>query len=183
MSNRGRWALMGLSLLLLSPAIDRGVEAGALARGPQLTHSQIQAVLQARNPLLGSSRGERITQAIARCERDQRLRPSLVLAVMKVESGMRPSALSPKGAIGLMQVMPSSFRGLELPGAIAHLETNIEAGCMLLSDNIRRRGERDGISAYFWGNRIQGPGYFERVQAALDDLALEVEAEDARGRS
>ena len=54
---------------------------------------------------------------------------------------------------------------------------------MLLSDNIRRLGERDGLSSYFWGSRIRGPGYFERVQAAMDDLAGEAEAEDARGRS
>ena len=34
----------------------------------------------------------------------------------------------------------------------------------------QRLGERDGISAYFWGNRIGGPGYQQRVQAVLDDL-------------
>ena len=46
------------------------------------------------------------------------------------------------------------------------LESNIEAGCSILAGNIRRLGERDGISAYFWGSRIRGTRYLERVLAA-----------------
>jgi soluble lytic murein transglycosylase-like protein len=99
---------------------------------------------------------------------------------MRVESDMRPSARSPKGAIGLMQVMPGVFHSLDLPGAIAHMETNVEAGCLVLADNIRRRGERDGISSYFWGNRIRGHEYLQRVEAALDELAVEAEAVRSR---
>jgi soluble lytic murein transglycosylase-like protein len=99
---------------------------------------------------------------------------------MRVESDMRPSAHSPKGAIGLMQVMPGVFESLDLPGAIAHLETNIEAGCLVLADNIRRRGEQDGISSYFWGNRIRGHEYLQRVESALDELAVEAEAVRSR---
>jgi len=37
---------------------------------------------------------------------------SFVRSVMKVESGFRPEALSPKGAIGLMQLMPETAHDL-----------------------------------------------------------------------
>ena len=98
--------------------------------------------------------------------------PSCTLPVMLTESAARPSAHSEKGAVGLMQVMPYMFRQLEIPGSVAHLEANVEAGCFLLEDNIRRLGEDRGILAYFWGSRIRGDKYLRRVHSKLPGLNL-----------
>src|SRR3954452_14582698 len=44
--------------------------------------------------------------------RNHGVRPDLVKAVMQVESGFNPRARSPKGALGLMQLMPATARQL-----------------------------------------------------------------------
>src|SRR3981189_1726437 len=44
--------------------------------------------------------------------RRRSLDPDLVQAVVAVESGFRPDAVSPKGAQGLMQLMPYTARAL-----------------------------------------------------------------------
>jgi hypothetical protein len=144
------------------------VDAGTNTPGTEL---QIAHVVGSANPRLDDARRQRIAKAVLRCERDQGLDPYLVLAVLLVESSGRPDARSPKGAIGLMQVMPHMFEQLRLPGNAAHIESNIEAGCLLLSDNIRRLGEERGISAYFWGSSIRGHRYLERVRSIRETLA------------
>jgi soluble lytic murein transglycosylase-like protein len=57
---------------------------------------------------------------------------SFVRSVMKAESGFQPDALSPKGAIGLMQLMPDTARALGVdphdPGQ------NADAGAQYLRD-------------------------------------------------
>src|SRR6201999_1584178 len=60
------------------------------------------------------------------------LPPKFVESVAKVESAMRPDAVSPKGAIGVMQLMPATARALDAdPNDTAQ---NIEAGTKLLRD-------------------------------------------------
>jgi soluble lytic murein transglycosylase-like protein len=60
------------------------------------------------------------------------LPPEFVQSVALVESGMRPDAISPKGAIGVMQLMPGTARTL---GADPHdTAQNIDAGTRLLRE-------------------------------------------------
>ena len=116
----------------------------------------------------------RIRDAIIASSTRHGLDPSLVLAIMTVESTGRPHARSPKGALGLMQVMPYMIRPLDLAGNPSTIEANIEASCVILSSDIRRLGEDDGISTYFWGGHIRGTGYLDKVRAAQDSLASNV---------
>jgi len=55
-----------------------------------------------------------LTQLIARHATARRLDPLLVQAVIQAESGYNPRALSDKGAIGLMQLMPETAQDLSV---------------------------------------------------------------------
>jgi soluble lytic murein transglycosylase-like protein len=126
------------------------------------------------NPHLTEAQIARIREAILRYSAKHSLDPLLVTAVIEVESAARPWARSPKGALGLMQVMPYMIRPMGFAGNASTIEANIEAGCIILADNIRRLGEEDGISAYFWGSDIRGVTYLNRVRSARDRLKREI---------
>jgi soluble lytic murein transglycosylase-like protein len=128
--------------------------------------ARIAAIMRRVNPVLSGAESERIGHAVARSSERFSLDPELVTAVLLVESGGRPWARSPKGALGLMQVMPHMTSGMRIAGSLMTIESNIEAGCWILAENIRRLGEADGISAYFWGSDIRGVAYLDRVRAA-----------------
>lgn len=73
--------------------------------------------------------------------------PNLIHAVMKKESGKDHSKVSPKGAIGLMQLMPNTARHL---GVNPHsIEDNIRGGIMYLAEQIKTFGNtRLALAAY-----------------------------------
>ncbi len=60
------------------------------------------------------------------------LDPALVLAVVEVESRQATDAVSPKGAVGLMQVLPQTAAEIGFPDA-ADPARNLEAGCRYLA--------------------------------------------------
>ena len=134
----------------------------------------IDAKLRHVNPHLQQSQIERIRTAVLRSSERHALDPTLVVAMMKVESTIKPGARSPVGALGLMQVMPYMIRPLDLAGNPSTIEANIEASCTILSGNIRRLGEDNGILTYFWGSTIRGTGYLEKVRAAQESLVRDV---------
>jgi len=144
-----------------------GVSAGPAGIGAgAFDAAWVASEVRRVNPSLSDRELARIGAAVIRCSEMHGLDPVLVTAVLRVESGGRPWARSPKGATGLMQVMPHMFGLLEAAGNLATIESNIEVGCLILADNIRRLGEDDGILAYFWGSEIRGDRYLERVRAA-----------------
>jgi soluble lytic murein transglycosylase-like protein len=59
------------------------------------------------------------------------LPPALVDAVIKVESGYNPKAVSKKGAAGLMQIMPDALKDMEVSNPF-NVEDNIQAGVNIL---------------------------------------------------
>ena len=96
--------------------------------------------------------------------------PALVLAVIEAESDFKPDARSPAGAVGLMQLMPDTFRYLRderllegLPDeAISDPKTNLRYGTCYLAYLAHRFGDwRVALAAY---NAGEG-----RVSAWLDD--------------
>lgn len=79
---------------------------------------------------------------------EQGVRPDLVRAVIQVESAFNPRARSNKGAMGLMQLMPSTAREYKVRNPFDP-RTNIEAGIKHLKSLIDRfRGVELALAAY-----------------------------------
>jgi hypothetical protein len=165
--------LILLAALLMSGTRVERAEQPVSAASPVVAsaptdfdETQLMRFLERENAALSPNEIQRIAAAVIRYSARYELDPVLVTQVLWVESRARPWVRSPLGAVGLMQVMPHMAAGLDLSGSLAAIETNIEAGCWILADNIRRLGEEDGISAYFWGSNIRGVTYLNRVKEA-----------------
>jgi soluble lytic murein transglycosylase-like protein len=85
------------------------------------------------------------------------LPPALVRAVVAVESAYHPDAVSPKGAIGLMQLMPETARSLGADPKIA--AENVDAGARYLRDLLLKYDQRmfHALAAY-----NAGPGTVDK---------------------
>ena len=90
---------------------------------------------------------------------------AICYSVIKCESGFDSAAVSPSGAIGLMQLMPSTFEYLSSllkeeheTGLLYDPETNIRFGIFYLSVLYERFGEWEtAFAAYNCGpTRVQG---------------------------
>ncbi|MBI5560919.1 MAG: transglycosylase SLT domain-containing protein [Deltaproteobacteria bacterium] len=97
--------------------------------------------------------------------------PCLVAAVIIVESNGVVTAVSDKGAVGLMQVMPYMARDMGFEGDLFDIEDNIRIGVFILANNIRMWGRSEGIQRYFWGNMPISDGrYIAKVEKALQEI-------------
>lgn len=111
------------------------------------------------------------------------LDPALVAAVIRVESGFDPQAVSPRGARGLMQVMPATgewvasqigVTGFEVAD-LHDPETNIEIGTWYLADLLRTF---DGdlvlaLAAYNGGRGNVSRWLEDQTQAAVREGSLD----------
>jgi Transglycosylase SLT domain len=97
-------------------------------------------------------------EIIASASEAQGVNPLLVRALIQVESKFRPTARSRKGAMGLMQLMPSTAREYNLRNPFEP-KANIEAGIKHLKSLIDRFGSslELGLAAY-----NAGPGAVEK---------------------
>ncbi len=99
------------------------------------------------------------------------LEPTLVLAVMAIESGLNPFAQSHVGAQGLMQVMTRVHHDkYEIFGgqnAAFDPVTNLRVGVQVLKDCIRKAGSLEGGLKYYVGaaNLVDDGGYAAKVLA------------------
>jgi soluble lytic murein transglycosylase-like protein len=96
--------------------------------------------------------------------------PSIVRAIIVVESGFDPAARSRAGAIGLMQLMPATARALGVDPSLP--EQNIEGGVRYLSELLKMFGGIELALIAYNG----GPGFARRY--ARGETALYGETRD-----
>jgi hypothetical protein len=88
--------------------------------------------LPSPNPQVPELQAENPKAMVRAAARRSGLPPEFVESVAQVESGFRPDAISPKGALGVMQLMPETAKML---GADPHdTAQNIDAGTRLLRE-------------------------------------------------
>jgi hypothetical protein len=99
-----------------------------------------------------------------------RLDPTLILAIMAIESRFNPFAQSPVGAQGLMQVLTRvhTDKYEDFGGKLAAFDplTNLRVGVKVLQDCIRRAGSIEGgLRLYVGAVTTDGNWYVDRVIA------------------
>ncbi|MEY2684797.1 MAG: hypothetical protein RJA09_1941 [Pseudomonadota bacterium] len=101
--------------------------------------------------------------------------PTVVLAVVAVESSFNPFAASPVGAQGLMQVMTrvhtDKFAGFG--GTLAAFDplTNLRVGIQVLQETLKRAGNLEGALKLYAGVvNTDGNGYVAKVMSEHDRL-------------
>lgn len=91
-----------------------------------------------------------INQLIARYAKSYGIENDLVHAVVRAESGYNAHAVSPVGAVGLMQIMPATGAdyGVGSAAALFDAQTNIRVGVRHLKRLVGRYGIGKAVMAY-----------------------------------
>lgn len=105
----------------------------------------------------------------------------LVFAVIRTESGFRPEVESSAGALGLMQIMPSTFDWLQesLEGRVIYSadslkdpDINIRYGTYLLSVLLKKYGVRDTAIAAYNAGTTTVDGWLQDTAISPDGKTL-----------
>jgi soluble lytic murein transglycosylase-like protein len=143
------WRDANGNLVLSDRKLDAGARTYAVEGATQVRTTRPAASRRASAPF------EPLIQQYAEA---QGLRPDLVRAVIQVESAFNPRARSPKGAMGLMQLMPQTARELGVGNAYDPAE-NIAGGTKYLRQLLDKYdgNEELALAAY-----NAGPGAVDR---------------------
>jgi len=160
------------------------VELGAIDRAtavnPQDLPKQQAAVaywLSKKYRVAPEPLGALVAEAYDIGERDK-LDPTLILAIMAVESGFNPFAQSSVGAQGLMQVMTGIHKDKyeNFGGKLAAFDpvTNLRVGVKVLQECIQRAGSLEAGLKFYVGaaNLETDGGYADKVLAEHARLKL-----------
>ena len=123
---------------------------------PSYTVQKAEGVRATRSA--AAERAKAYDDLISEHSRNHRVRPALVRAVMQVESGFNPYARSPKGAMGLMQLMPSTAKQYGVRNAFNPVE-NVRAGVAYLRELLDRYQDNETLALAAYN---AGPGAVDK---------------------
>ena len=106
-----------------------------------------------------AKRREAWSPLVSAAARTHGLPEALLQAVIETESGFNPAAVSPKGALGLMQLMPGTARTLNVSNP-RDPAANVDGGARYLKDLLARFGNNLALALAAYN---AGPGAVERT--------------------
>jgi soluble lytic murein transglycosylase-like protein len=125
------------------PASDSQLATSAESKSPPFDKLRASLLAEyAKNgtpsaPVFPGTNSVALSDVVNSASGRYRLDPDLVNSVIKAESGFNARAVSPKGAQGLMQLMPGTAAELGVPNAFDP-EANVEGGTKYLRELLER---------------------------------------------
>jgi hypothetical protein len=115
------------------PAVDSASARALVVRADRKTGKLVRSVAPVKNSSDAAAMlpSLNISQIVEKAAHDNNVDPLLVHSIIRVESNYNPYAVSPKGAQGLMQLMPPTARDLGVSDSFDPRQ-NIEAGVRYL---------------------------------------------------
>jgi soluble lytic murein transglycosylase-like protein len=110
-----------------------------------------------------AERGHQFDDLISEHSRKNGVRTDLVRAVMQVESAFNPYARSPKGAMGLMQLMPDTAKQFGVKNAFNPAE-NVRAGVAYLRGLLDRYQDNEELALAAYN---AGPGAVDKYRQTV----------------
>jgi soluble lytic murein transglycosylase-like protein len=99
------------------------------------------------------------------------LEPTLLLAIIAVESRFNPKASNKSGAKGLMQVMmPLHADKFDTPKMVYTIDSNVEVGAKIWHDCMQRSRNLNAAAKCYSGGSTSWLAKVKRVKKDLDNI-------------
>jgi soluble lytic murein transglycosylase-like protein len=114
-----------------SGRLVRTVEVPVREVKARIVSAQEASTVQPGKPIKSAQREQELSAMLSAAAKRHGVEEALVRSVAEVESNLNPRAVSPKGALGVMQLMPATARSMGVADAF-NAADNIEGGVRYL---------------------------------------------------
>lgn len=136
-----------------------------IAAADENDHDRISSYLTQKFGV-ARAKAEQISDAVQSAAAKYSLPPALLLAIISIESRFKEKAKGPRGATGLMQVVPAAHRGLlRNVKDLTEPTANIEAGSAILHGYMQSAGGDLNLALKSYGGSL---AYAQKVSMRVE---------------